>query len=155
GGRRVIEVPGVASGFDFPAADASIAEIDPGNGRPEVYFTSYSGGAHCCSTVIVATDTPRGWVAVPVGEFDGDGDYLDDLNGDGVAEVATVDNRFLYTFDCYACSAAPLVIYGVRDGRLVDLSGDRRFLAAHRDWLRQLEEGVDPADRWTSPGFLA
>ena len=31
----------------------------------------------------------------------------------------------------------------------------RGFLAAHRDWLKQLEEGTDPAEQWTSPGYLA
>ena len=40
GDKRVLEAVGVASGFDFPTAEASIAEIDPNNVRPEVYFTS-------------------------------------------------------------------------------------------------------------------
>ena len=155
GGQRVLETPGVASGFDFPAADASIAEIDPSNQHREVYFTSYSGGAHCCSSVIVAEEVGNRWVAVPVGEFDGDGNYLDDLNGDGVAEIATVDNRFLYKFDCYACSAAPLVILSVRGGKVYDVSGEPQFVSAHKAWLSQIESGVDPAERWTSPGFLA
>lgn len=154
-GKRVLEVPGVASGFDFPAAEASIANIDPANARPEVYFTSYSGGAHCCSTVIVATEFNGKWIGVTVGEFDGDGNYLEDLNDDGVAEIVTVDNRFLYKFDCYACSAAPLKILTVRGDKVVDVSTEQRFLQAHRDWLKEIEDGVDPAERWTSPGFLA
>jgi len=155
GDRKVLEAAGVASGFDFPAAEASIAEIDPDNGGPEVYFTSYSGGAHCCSTVTVADEVGGRWTAVPVGEFDGDGNYLEDLNDDGIAEIATVDNRFLYQFDCYACSAAPLVIMTVKGGKVADVSTDPRFLAANREWLGQIEDAVDPAERWTSPGYLA
>lgn len=155
GGKPMLEAAGVASGFDFPTAEASIARMDPATARPQVYFTSYSGGAHCCSTLIVATEHGGKWVAVPVGEFDGDGNYLDDINGDGLAEIVLVDNRFLYKFDCYACSAAPLMILSVRDGALVDLSTDPAFQPAHRDWLKQLEEDVDPEERWTSPGFLA
>ncbi|HMN86892.1 MAG TPA: hypothetical protein PKA74_12985 [Bauldia sp.] len=155
GGTEVIEIPGIASGFDFPAAEASIAELDPSNAGPEVYFTSYSGGAHCCSTVIVADEVDGKWQALEVGEFDGDGNYLGDLDADGVAEIATVDNAFLYQFDCYACSAAPLVIYTVKDGKVVDSSADPRFLAANRDWLKQIEDAVDPGERWTSPGYLA
>jgi hypothetical protein len=154
-GNRVLEVAGAASGMDFPAADASIANIDPDSSRPEVYFSSYSGGAHCCSTVIVAAELGGKWSAVTVGEFDGDGNYLADLNGDGLAEIATVDNRFLYEFDCYACSAAPLEIRIVRGGEVVDVSAESRFQNAHRDWLRQIEEAVDPAERWSSKGFLA
>jgi hypothetical protein len=92
---------------------------------------------------------------VTVGEFDGDGNYLEDADGDGLAEIVTVDNRFLYTFDCYACSAAPLTMTTVRDGEVIDVSTEARFLPAHRDWLEQIEEGVDPEQRWSSAGFLA
>ena len=155
GGAPVLDVPGIVSGFDFPLAEASIAEIDPGNHHREVLFSSYSGGAHCCSTVIVAEEVGDKWVAVPIGEFDGDGNLLDDLDGDGLAEIATADNRFLYKFDCYACSAAPLIIFTVRGGAAVEVSSEPRYLAAHRDWLDEIEQAVEPAERWASPGFLA
>ncbi len=155
GGRAVLEAQGVESWFDFPVAEASIADIDPGNDHPEVYFSSFSGGAHCCTTVLVAEEFNGAWVTVPIGDFDGGGDYLHDIDNDGVAEIVTVDNRFLYRFDCYACSAAPLAIYTVRGGSAVDVSAEPRFAAAHRDWLAQIEETVGQTDRWTSPGFLA
>lgn len=155
GDKKVLEYVGVASGMDVPAASASIVEIDPANDSKEVYFSSYSGGAHCCSQVAVATKTASGWVPVEIGSFDGDGYYLQDLDNDGAAEIVSVDNAFLYAFDCYACSAAPLVIYTVRDGKRVDLTADPRYVKNHRDWLKQLEEDADPQTRWTSPGFLA
>jgi hypothetical protein len=154
-GREVLDLTGGSIFFDFPATEASVVEIDPGNDHPEVYFTSYSGGAHCCSTVFVGTEVAAGWTGVLVGDFDGGGDYLDDVDGDGAAEIVTVDNRFLYQFDCYACSAAPLVIRTVRGGEVIDISDDPDFRFAHREWLQQLEESVDPAERWSSPGFLA
>ncbi len=154
-GRKVAEASAADAGFDSPEAEASIAEIDPTNQHPEVYFTAYSGGAHCCSSVVVAEQVGNKWVTVPVGDFDGGGDYLHDINNDGLAEIVTVDNRFLYTFDCYACSAAPLVIYTVRGGIAIDVSTDPRYLSAHRDWLAQIEDSVDPQERWTSPGYLA
>ncbi|MBN9009718.1 MAG: hypothetical protein J0H63_06110 [Rhizobiales bacterium] len=155
GGQPAIEVPGVVSGMEFPAADASIAPMDPGNSLPEVYFSSYSGGAHCCSHVAVAEQVGDQWVKVDVGDFDGDGNYLDDLDGDGNAEISTVDNRFLYQFDCYACSAAPLVIYAVRAGKVEEVTRDPRFEKAHRDWLKEMEDSIDPGDKWKSPGYLA
>jgi hypothetical protein len=155
GGKTVLEHVGAASGMSVPAMSVSIANIDPTNKSPEVYFSSYTGGAHCCSDIVVATETDKGWVAVPIGAFDGDGDYLQDLNDDDEAEIVTVDNSFLYTFDCYACSAAPLVIKTVRDGKAVDITTEPRFAKAHRDWLKQLEDDSDPVARWKSPGFLA
>lgn len=155
GATMLLETIGVPSGMDAPAASASIAEIDPYRLGKEVYFSSYSGGAHCCTRLVVAEEGPKGWTAIAVGNFDGDGDYLKDVDGDGVAEIATLDDAFLYAFDCYACSAAPLVIHAVRDGKVVDVSGEPRFRAAHRDWLNELEDGGDPETRWSSPGFLA
>ena len=154
-GVKVAEAVGAESDFEVPAAEASIAEIDPDNDYPEVYFASYSGGAHCCTTVIVAEQVDDEWVVVPVGDFDGDGDYLDDVDGDGVAEIVTVDNLFLYQFDSYAASAAPLVVYTVSGGAVVDATGETRYLPAQRAWLQHLEEAVEPADRWMSRGFLA
>jgi hypothetical protein len=154
-GERVLEHVGTASGMSVPGMSASIVEIDPTNDMKEVYLSNYTGGAHCCSEVVIAEKTPAGWVTVEVGAFDGDGDFLQDLTGDGAAEIVTVDNKFLYTFDCYACSAAPLVIRTVRDGKVVDITTEPRFAKAHREWLKQLEEGADPDERWKSPGFLA
>ncbi len=156
GERKVLEAVGVASGFDFPATEASIAEIDPNNARPEVYFTSYSGGAHCCAVVIVATQIGNRWHAVEVGAFDGDGRYLHDVDGDGHAEIVTVDNRFLYEFDCYACSNAPLQIQTVRRGAVVDASAEIQFLPAHQRWLDGMEaDWPEGRDRWSKRGFLA
>lgn len=154
-GKKVLTIPGVGSGLDFVAAEASIAEIDPGNTYPEVYFSSYSGGAHCCNSIFIAEELNGKWVGIPIGEFDGDGNYLEDADGDGLAEIVTVDNRFLYAFDCYACSAAPLTITTVRSGRILDVSADPRYLPAHREWLTQLESFIDPAEKWKSPGYLA
>jgi len=155
GGAVVLEVAGVGSGYDVPLAEASIAEIDPDNRQREVFFSSYSGGAHCCNAVIVADEVAGKWTAVPVGDFDGDGDLLHDIDKDGRAEIVTVDNRFLYRFDCYACSAAPLAIYAVTGGKMADVSAEPRYAAAQRDWLVQIEDTVDPTERWSSPGYLA
>ena len=154
-GKKVLEYVGVASGMDVVTASASIVDIDTTRPGKEVYFSSYSGGAHCCSEVVVASNTSKGWVAVKVGSFDGDGDYLQDLDNDGVGEIVTVDNTFLYTFDCYACSAAPLVIKTVHDGVVVDVTTEPRFQKNHRDWLQQMEDDADPETKWSSPGFLA
>jgi hypothetical protein len=155
GGRMVREVLGTPSGFEFPVAEASIAEIDPGNETAEVYFSSFTGGAHCCAEVYVVEANGAEWVAVAVGSFDGGGDLLDDADGDGVAEIVTVDNSFLYQFDSYAGSAAPLQILTVEDGEVADVSADSRFRDAHEGWLAEIEGWAPGEDRWTMPGWIA
>jgi hypothetical protein len=152
-GKQVLIAQGIESDTNDPAATASIAEIDTSNQQPEVYFASSSGG--CCSSVIVAEAVGDQWVSVPIGDFQGDGGYLQDLDGDGIAEITAVDANFINRFDCTACSAAPRVIYTVKAGDVIDLTSEPRFLGAHRAWLKVLESNIDPADEWTSPGFLA
>jgi hypothetical protein len=50
---------------------------------------------------------------------------------------------------------APLVIMTVRGGKAIDVTTEQRFQGAHRDWLKRIDEDVEPGERWTSPGFLA
>jgi hypothetical protein len=38
---------------------------------------------------------------------------------------------------------------------VIDLTTDTRFLGAHRAWLKELEDSIEPDARWSSPGFLA
>ncbi|HVY19340.1 MAG TPA: hypothetical protein VHA70_04570 [Bauldia sp.] len=150
GGKQVLQAPGVAGEIDDPPAEASIAEMDKSNALPEVYFVS-----GCCNTVIVAEQVGDTWETIPIGDFGDNTATLEDLDGDGLAEIATVDINFINRFDCTACSAAPRVIYSVRNGDVVDLTNDPRFLPAHRAWLKELEDSIEPAAKWTSPGFLA
>jgi len=151
GGQEVLRAQGVAGEPDDPPAEASIAEMDPSNKLPEVYFVS-----GCCSTVVVAESLPNGqWVTVPIGDFGDTGATLEDLDGDGIAEIATEDINFITRFDCTACSTAPRTIYTVKNGAVVDETTEPRFLAAHRDWLKQLTDAIQPDAMWTSPGFLA
>lgn len=138
-----------------PYAAARFAEIDPGNATIEVVLTTYSGGAHCCSTVKVATKTADGWKLVSVGTFDGSGDYLEDADADGQFEVVTVDNRFLYAFDCYACSYAPLQMFEIKDGVMRDASRDPRFVDRHKSWLEEMRRQAKEQEAENSAGFLA
>ena len=156
GGGTALEVVGEPSGFAFPQGSASLLELDPGNAAPEVVFTSYTGGAHCCTAVTVVRQTADGsFEAIDVGSYDGDGARPDDVDGDGVYELIMVDNDFLYAFDCYACSAAPLVILAIEDGKIVDVSAEPRFRDRHRAWLKQIEKVQAEGGGTPSPGWWA
>lgn len=111
------------------SARFAVGELDPANDTPEVLFTSYTGGAHCCTLVVVLSHTSTGWVRDELGPVDGDpiGEFPRDVDGDGTPEIVTVDQNFFYAFDSYAASYAPPVIYQLRHGRLADVSKDRRY----------------------------
>ncbi|MCC7359033.1 MAG: hypothetical protein IT317_06135 [Anaerolineales bacterium] len=89
------------SGFDA----LSGADIT-GDGVPELIVTTYTGGAHCCFSVIAFSlgDTP---VKILETRPSNCGGRFQDLNGDGIPEFITCDDVFAYTYCPYA--ASPLV----------------------------------------------
>ena len=99
------------------------------DGMPFVFFQSFSGGAHCCTSIqIVYPDAGRLRV-VDLGQWDGDyaGQVPKDEDGDGRVDFLQVDNRFLYTFSSYAGSFAPPQILNVVGGEVVDVSTKPSF----------------------------
>lgn len=156
-GTATLSVAGRPSGFDSPQGTAEIVEMDPAAPGPEVVLTSYTGGAHCCTAVEVLHRTGAGgWTSVPFGQWDGGGpDMIEDADGDGIAELVSVDNAFLYAFDCYACSEAPLKILALRNGAVVDVTAEPRFRPRHRAWLTEMEQRLVDYGGERGPGFWA
>ncbi|EFL88430.1 hypothetical protein [Ahrensia sp. R2A130] len=126
---------------------AKIVEMDPANDTPEVVTFNWTGGAHCCNAITVATKTPSGWNTVDVGAFDGDQErhFPQDIDSDGRFEIRSVDNNFLYRFTSYAGSYAPPQIWGVEGGKVVNRSADPAFRYAMDEWLETTKppEGDD------------
>lgn len=129
---ELIRFDGEPSFFSFLPVTVRLVNIDPSSPQPEVIATSFTGGAHCCDRIQIAAVQPNGtWAVEEFGLFDG-GYGLTDVDEDGVAEISTVDQSFLYTFDCYACSAPPPRYYNVLNGVPVDVSDSPDFIAAYR-----------------------
>lgn len=139
-GRLAMQLTGEESFLDFPAFAAQMAEMDPSNPYPEIVFSAYTGGAHCCSATTILSSTPDGsaWRVVEAGSFDGGPLMATDADYDGRFEITERDNRFLYAFGCYACSNAPLKIERLEKGRLVDVSRDPAFRERQRQYLKSM-----------------
>lgn len=119
---EVLRFDGEPSYFSFLPITLRLVHIDPSSPQPEVIASSYTGGAHCCERIQIAAVQPDGsWTVSEMGLYDG-GYSVYDPNGDGVGEIEVVDQSFLYTFDCYACSYPPSLYYTITDGQLVSLS---------------------------------
>ena len=155
GGKKMITSEGSESFPDNPVFLVQIAEMDASNPHPEVVFSTYTGGAHCCSDTRVLTSSKDGkeWREISVGPFDGGPLAARDLDGDGRYELATRDNAFLYTFGCYACSTAPLLVLALEDGTLKNVSARPAFRDNQLQSLKHIIEWADEGgDR---NGFLA
>jgi hypothetical protein len=133
---------------------AGLVEMDPANDTPEVFFEAYTGGAHCCTELRIVTRSASGkWKVLDAGSFNGGGGLVGDVDGDGRYEIVASNEEFLYAFGCYACSAAPLEVSAIESGELRDVTFEPRFHEKHREYLGQLEEGLDL--RQAENGFLA
>lgn len=143
------------SGMDQPPASATIVDIDPDHPGKEVVLDAWTGGAHCCSEIFVATPGKGGmWQFHDAGAFDG-GVALEDLDGDGLVEIVARDDAFHYAFGCYACSLAPLKILVFENGEVRDATREPRFVAAHRQALEEYSQEFEAGDGTLGNGFLA
>jgi len=105
------------------------AQLETG-AEPAILFGAYSGGAHCCMQSIAISAVSTELVVGDIGTYDGDSIPLTDIDADGVNEVTLGDDRFYYTFDAYAFSPAPSMIWRFRDGVPYDATREPQF-AAH------------------------
>jgi hypothetical protein len=114
-----------------------IADLN-GDGRRDVVVDVFTGGAHCClaSRLVLL----RGGMSHAVDEHTwGDPGYrLRDLDGDGVPEWVTADDRFAYAFAAYAYSALPVQILDHRGAAFTDVTARHRarVRADARHWRR-------------------
>jgi hypothetical protein len=118
------------AGTGMPTASApslvAVTDLD-GDGEPEVLLDLYSGGAHCCWFTRIYhfggaytdyTWTEHGWGNYP---YD-----LVDLDGDGLPEFSSADDRFAYAFAAYAFSIPPIQIWQYRSGLMSDVTRSYR-----------------------------
>jgi len=140
-----------------PAAVVQLAEMDPSNPYPEVLLSSFTGGAHCCNQIQVLSSDASGscWREVTLGPFDGGPSPAKDPLGSGRFLIVDVDNRFLYRFDCYACSTAPTRIWQLQGTAFVDVSHRPEFVPLHRQRLRTMASWFNEKNPGSANGFLA
>lgn len=154
----VLSLTGEEGWQKWPSALAQVVEMDPSNPYPEVVFSTYSGGAHCCNIVQIALSSADGksWRKIDAGSFNGDVFGARDVDRDGRFEMVTRDNRFYYMFSSYAGSVAPTQIKALQNGKMVDVTREPRFrpflLREHaeiRKWMGDITKAPE------KNGFLA
>jgi hypothetical protein len=88
---------------------------------------------------------------------------LRDLDEDGVPEFVSYDNRFAYTFSCFACSWFPPQIWIYRSGRFIDVTRHfpgivsqdaRQAWRAARGGRDRSEENAGALAAWTADQCL-
>jgi len=142
---------------ETPIALVQVAQMDPNNPYKEVLLSSFTGGAHCCNQIQILTSDNSGlnWSEVKLGPFDGATTKSQDILKTGRSLIVDVDNRFLYRFACYACSAAPARIWQLQGTEFVDVSHRSEFRPLHRRNLQRMEGWFLEDNNGSPNGFLA
>ena len=140
-GKQVARIEDGGNGSDWPPALAQIAEMDGSNPYPEIVFSTFTGGAHCCNDVRIVTSSKDGakWSTVGAGSYDGFIKGVEDADFDGVFEIVRTDNAFLYAFSSYAGSFGPQQVRRLKGGKLVEATFDQGFIYLHRERLALLK----------------
>ncbi|MEM1286931.1 MAG: hypothetical protein AAGH60_01125 [Pseudomonadota bacterium] len=148
---ELFEFEGEETHFGFLPVTVRIAQLDPTTPELEVLTTSYTGGAHCCDRIQIASIDDSGrWSVQELGMFDG-GYRLTDFNDDGIGEITVRDQSFLYTFDAYAGSWAPPQIFSLKTGALTDVSDEPAYVSAFIEEIGAFR----PEEHRDRPGGLA
>jgi serine protease Do len=139
-------------------SSAAFLKLDASNDVPQLVFTRNAGGAHCCTNtwITLKSNGSAGWTLLDQGKLDGGGYWFEDVDGDGGQELLSVDNSFLYAFDSYAGSFAPLKISKLRFGKVDDVSDEPAMRRRLKQDLAGMEyEAKLDSSLWKSNGFLA
>ncbi len=147
----------VGDGTSWTArADLAVVGMDASSPERQLLFASFTGGAHCCTTLTMLTVGADGWKRIELGQWDGDTPPLPrDLDGDGRKEFVFRDQLFLYAFDSYAGSWAPPKVMAVVNGRVVDLSSERRFRSVFQNELNEAREACGQRSNGACAGYVA
>ena len=153
---RVGRVIGQPWSDDTIQADFGVGKIDPRNDTSEVVFSTYSGGAHCCTDTKILELTKSGWVVLDLGPHDGDTPLFPaDVNGTSTRAFVLYDDRFLYAFASHADSYSPPQVFVIRDAKLVDESASGKFRAVYGKDLKETEAGCRKHQNGACAGFVA
>jgi hypothetical protein len=136
-------------------ATVEIRRLDATTPMPQVVLTTYSGGAHCCtSTKIITGDTAENWHEVVADELDG-GYRFFDPDHNGSSNLVASDESFLWSFDAYAMTRPPTRIFKLVGVELKDVTKHDRYRGFLLKQLREMEHWAQTENALRSSGYLA
>jgi len=102
--------------------DISLEQFQP-NGNKYFLFHLFSGGAHCCSSLLITEIRDNKLVVLDSGFYGNSGYMVEDLNKDGVKEITSGNDMFAYTFTNYSETRFPLRVEKFENGKLTNITG--------------------------------
>ena len=132
-GAPPVKLTGVGGFAGNAVALIGVVGLDPTAKRTAVLMQTFSGGAHCCTTLNLALLSGGAWRTYEMTFDGGPGKGLVDTK-DGAPPLLLIgDGNFDYAFASHAGSFLLPRAYAVRSGRLYDISGEPRFAGRRGD----------------------
>ena len=102
-----------------------ITRLKASDPAPSVLFEAYTGGAHCCSVLFVMTPVEGDLksIGLPSAEGEVRAELPKDIDGDGIRDIVRESEHVCNKDDCRQRTA----IYNVVDGRMFDVTAERKF----------------------------
>lgn len=123
------------------SVSAEVQPIRPG-GLPELVVSAYSGGAHCCTTMLLYTQDNGRLENIGVLDMGNYGVNFADLNGDGTKELVVYSDTLAYYDWSYAVSPALKTVLGWDGLRLADQTRFYSYVPA-QEAARNLKDAQD------------
>jgi hypothetical protein len=150
GKRLEFTMFGVPDSPDRGGSTIELRRLDPTTSLPQVVFSFFTGGAHCCmSFQIATTDASGGWHIVDAGQVDAGGrnGYVPyafvDIDNSGSSELVGEDDSFLYAFTSYGGSFEPTRILKLEGLNLTDVTRNPEY----RGFLVRQLRGMEDAEK--------
>jgi hypothetical protein len=137
------------------SASVQLGELDTQNQEPEVVFSGFSGGAHCCQirSIFFERLGQEEWGQLDA-SYDGEFTPALDHSGKGRLVFKGVDDNFLYAFSSYAESWAPIQFMALENGKLGNVTREPAYRRHLEEQLNRMKK-EKPAQREGSNGFWA
>jgi hypothetical protein len=134
-----------------------VGKVDPASAVSGVLFMDFSGGAHCCTHVILLDHVQGAWRRIDLDTWDGEAlnDFPKDEDGDGRPDLLFFDNAFLYAFASYAESWAPRLVKNVVGGKVADVSSSGRYRALYQAQLKEMRPECAKHNNGACAAFVA
>ncbi len=118
-----------------------ITRLQKSDEAPSILFEAYTGGAHCCSILVVMTPVGGRLQSIAFREAEGElrAELPVDIDGDGIVDIVR-ESENVQTGDKYEKRTA---IYNIRSGKKFDVTADPKFaayLAARYKVVKEAEE---------------
>ncbi len=144
-------------GYPIPSADFGVGHLDFRTPTDQVIFTTYSGGAHCCTKITVLELFKGRWYKIDLGAWDGGplAEFPEDVDGDGWPDIVLHDDRFDYAFAPYSESFKPPRIFNIRQARAIDIGHAARYDKLYEADMDQARAGCVQHKNAACAAFVA